>query len=184
MEKSLWTVLLCMEGEFCPGLRSPCCVCSKGCRTTSAACLVCPLAAAGFLQNQNIFPFYVSLTAFCFELSRQALETKPWVIAVRGAAETKWPIVVTAGLFVLLLLWWFNRKKKKCFLLRQEICCFKRYLLRVCTFSWSRGEQGVSRTILMKSSKKGVEAYYVVGSKELGVFFIFFLNRVSVRYFM
>lgn len=36
----------------------------------------------------------------------------------------------------------------------------------------------------MKSSKKGVEAYYVVGSKELGVFFIFFLNRISVRYFM
>lgn len=112
MEKSLITVLLCMEGEFCPGLRSPCCVCSKGCRTTSAACLVCPLAAAGFLQNQNIFPFYVSLTAFWFELSRQALETKPWVIAVRGAAETKWPIVVTADLFVLLLLWWSNRKKK------------------------------------------------------------------------
>lgn len=33
----------------------------------------------------------------------------------------------------------------------------------------------------MKSSKKGVETYCVVGSKELGIFFIFFLNRFYVE---
>lgn len=118
--------------ENCSGLRFPCCVCvSEGCRTTSAACLVCPLAAAGCLESWNISVLHkLHLLHSGFGLSRQVLKTNYWTTAVKDTVESKWLIIVTTALFALLLLWWSNRKNL-CLLLRQGICCFKRYVLRV-----------------------------------------------------
>lgn len=89
--------------------------------------------------------FSISLAEFC----RQVLKTNFSVIAVRRAVETKRLVTVAAAWFAL---WWSNRKKHcACLLLRQRICCFKRYLPRVYMFSCSRGEWHVGRIIPMTS---------------------------------